>query len=207
MARDVTGSGEVGRLRRQGIIPGVLYGQNNDPANLQFLRNEVETLLNHAVGENLLIELDVKDGKKSNALIQEIQHHPVSGDILHLDLLAVSMDEEITTEVMVEPDGDAIGVKNQGGLLEQNLRQIEVSCLPAKLPSVINVDVSALDIGDSIHIGDIQLPEGVVSTQDPQLAVFHVMAPRIEAEPTEETEEPTEPEAIKEKKEEEVSEE
>ncbi len=202
MVREATGSGEVGRLRRQGIIPGVLYGSKNDPANLQFLRNEVETLLNHAIGENLLIKLEVKESGSSTALIQEIQHHPVSGDILHLDLLAVSMDEEITTEVMVEPAGDAIGVKTQGGLLEQNMRQIEVSCLPSDLPEVIRADVSELAVGDSIHIGDIKLPEGVVATQDPQLSVFQVLAPRVETAAEDESEQqPTEPVAIKEKKE------
>lgn len=198
-----TGSGPAGRLRRAGRIPGVHYGGKEPPANLEFQASDVDVLLNNAVGDNILVELEVEGGGRSTALIQEVQRHPVTGDVLHLDLLAVSMDEEITTEVAVEPEGESVGVKNYGGLLEQNIRQIEVACLPANLPDVILVDVSALGIGETIHIGDIRLPDGVRATQDSDWAVFHVTPPRVDTGAAAGDEGGArEPEVLKEKKEE-----
>ena len=102
-----------------------------------------------------------RDGKNRLALVQEVQHSPVGGDVLHIDFHAVSMDEKIEAEVPLEPIGIANGVKNFGGLLEQNVRALAIECLPKDLPDKITVDVSALNIGDSIHVRDIALPEGV----------------------------------------------
>jgi large subunit ribosomal protein L25 len=140
------------------------------------------------------------------AMIQQVQHDPVSGSVLHIDFHSVKMDEEITAQVVVEAQGDAEGVK-AGGLLEQSMRSIEVSCMPKDLPEVIKVDVSALTIGDSIHVGQISLPAGVEALSDKELTVFLVAAPTVqeEEEAVAATVEgaATEPEVLKEKKEEE----
>lgn len=202
--RETRNSGEVSRLRKEGNVPGVLYGKKIEPTNLQVKKGELDVLLNHAVGENLLVNLEIEGAGKSLALIQEVQHHPVTGQPLHIDLLAVSSDEMITAEVAVEPVGEAVGVKNFGGVLEQNIRQIEVECLPKDLPEVIHVDVSELGVGESVHIREIMLPAGVKATQDPELAVFHITPPRVDSGVASSESAPSAPEVIKEKKKEEA---
>ena len=124
-----------------------------------------------------------KDYSTQLSLIQEVQHHPVARDILHVDFQAVSMTEEITASVTVEAVGEADGVKNFGGLFEQSVRAISVRCLPQNLPEIITVDVSALKIGESIHIRDIKLPAGVTIEDNADLTVFIVDAKAFGVEP------------------------
>jgi large subunit ribosomal protein L25 len=107
----------------------------------------------------------------------------VGGDILHVDFHAISMDEKITADVPLEPLGVATGVKNFGGLLDQNIRSLTIECFPKDLPDKITVDVSSLNIGDSIHVRDIKFPTGVVAKVPPDLTAFSVMAPTAEEEP------------------------
>src|ERR1700745_2822723 len=141
-------------------------------------------MLSHASGENILVELEIAGEKNSRmAMIQEIKHSPVGGDILHVDFHAVSMDEKIEASVPLEPAGVANGVKNFGGLLEQNVRALAIECLPRDLPDRISVDVSALNIGDAIHVRDIKLPDGVVAKVPADLTVFSVVAPVAEEQP------------------------
>jgi large subunit ribosomal protein L25 len=180
---------EIGRsaarkLKARGIIPAVVYGGKDKPQPLQVLARDINAMLSHAAGENILVELEIA-GEKSNrtALVQEIQHSPVGGAILHVDFHAVSMDEKIQAEVPLEPTGIADGVKNFGGLLEQSLRVLPIECLPRDLPDRITVDVSALKIGDSIHVRNIQLPNGVTAKVQPDLTAFSVLAPAVEEEP------------------------
>ncbi len=133
--------------------------------------------------------------------MQEVQHAPIGGAVLHIDFHAVSMDEMIEADVPLEPTGTANGVKNFGGLLEQSLRTLAIDCLPRDLPDVIRVDVSALNIGDAIHVREIPMPEGVSTRISPDLTAFSVMAPTVEEEPAAAAV-ATAPEVIKEKKEE-----
>jgi large subunit ribosomal protein L25 len=148
------------------------------------------------------VELEIA-GKSRLALVQEVQHAPLGGAVLHIDFHAVSQDEVIEADVPLEPMGIANGVKNMGGLLEHNLRSLAIECLPRDLPDVIRVDVSALDIGDSIHVRQIQLPSGVTTRINPELTVFSVLAPTVEEEPVAATAEAAAgPEVIREKKEE-----
>lgn len=159
-------------------------------------------MLSHAAGENILVELEI-DGKNRLALVQEVQHAPLGGAILHIDFHAVSVDEMIEADVPLEPMGTANGVKNMGGLLEQSLRSLAIECLPRDLPDVITVDVSALNIGDGIHVREIHLPPGVTTRVQPDLTAFSVLAPTVEEEPVAAAvEAPTGPEVIREKKEE-----
>ena len=182
--RQETGRSAVRKLKARGIVPAVIYGAKEKPQSLQVSAREISTILSHASGENILVELEIagESGTKT-ALVQEIQHAPVGGNILHIDFHAISMDEAIQAEVPLEPIGMATGVKTFGGLLEQSLRSLAVECLPKDLPDRIIVDVSALNIGDSLHVRDIQLPEGVTAKVQPDLTVFSVLAPSVEEEP------------------------
>jgi large subunit ribosomal protein L25 len=158
-------------------------------------------MLSHASGENILVELEIA-GKSRLALVQEVQHAPLGGAILHIDFHAISMDEVIQADVPLEPTGIANGVKNMGGLLEHNLRSLAIECLPRDLPDIITVDVSALDIGDAIHVREIQLPAGVTTRVQPDLTAFSVLAPTVEEEPVAaEVDAAAGPEVIREKKE------
>ena len=202
--REVTGRAAIRKLNARGIVPAIVYGGKDKPQPLQVSRRDISLMLSHASGENILVELEIAGEKGSRmAMIQEIQHSPVGGDVLHVDFHAVSMDERIEADVPVEPVGVANGVKNFGGLLEQSLRTLEVECLPRDLPDKITVDVSALNIGDSIHVRDIKLQDGVTAKTPVDLTAFSVLAPAVEEEPVAEIAETAAgPEVIKEKKEE-----
>jgi len=182
--RTAIGRSAVRKLKTRGIIPAIVYGGKEKPQPLQVATRDINAVLSHASGENILVELEIA-GEQSNrmALVQEIQHSPVGGDILHVDFHAVSMDEKIQAEVPLEPVGIANGVKNFGGLLEQSLRSLPIECLPRDLPDRLTVDVSDLNIGDSIHVRDIQLPSGVTAKTQPDLTAFSVLAPVVEEEP------------------------
>jgi len=200
--RSESGRNSVKRVRARGSVPAVIYGNKTTPTNLEVSQRELAALLSHAVGENILVELEIHDGTKKTtqlSLIQEVQHHPLVRDIVHVDFQAVSMTEEITASVTVESTGEADGVKNFGGLLEQSVRTLSVRCLPQNLPEIIIVDVSALKIGESIHIRDIKLPAGVTADDNEDLTVFIVAEPSVAPEPTTATA-ATSPEVIKEKK-------
>src|SRR2546430_268740 len=141
-------------------------------------------MMSHASGENVLVELEIAGQDSSRtALVQEVQHSPVGGEIRHVDFHAISMDQKIQAEVPLDPTGTAVGVKTFGGLLEQSLRALAIECLPGDLPDRITVDVSQLNIGDSIHVRDIQLPPGVTPKVQPDLTAFSVVAPIVEEEP------------------------
>jgi large subunit ribosomal protein L25 len=200
--RTATGRSAVRKLKAAGSVPAVMYGSKDKPEALQVSRRDINSLLSHAAGENILVELEI-DGKNRLALVQEVQHAPLGGAVLHVDFHAVSQDEVIQADVPLEPTGTANGVKNMGGLLEQSLRTLEIECLPRDLPDVIRVDVSALNIGDAIHVREIQLPAGVKTRIQPDLTAFSVLAPTVEEEPVAAAVEAAAgPEVIREKKEE-----
>jgi large subunit ribosomal protein L25 len=182
--RTGTGRSAVRKLKAQGVVPAVIYGGKTEAEPLQVARRDIALMLSHASGENILVELEI-DGEKGGrlALVQEVQHAPLGGDILHVDFHAVSMDEMIEADVPLEPTGIPEGVKTFGGLLEQNIRSLEIECLPRNLPDVITVDVTKLLIGDSIHVRELPLPEGVTTRVPPDLTAFSVLAPKVEEEP------------------------
>ena len=199
--RSALGRSAVRKLKAIGAIPAIIYGAKQKPEALQVSRRDISAMLSHASGENILVELEVKGSTNRLALVQEVQHAPVSGDVLHIDFHAVSMDEVIEADVPIEPIGTANGVKNFGGLLEQSLRSLSIECLPRDLPDVITVDVSHLEIGNAIHVREIQLPAGVTTRMPADLTVISVLAPTVEEEPVAAAEASTGPEVIKEKKE------
>ena len=187
-------------LRKQGLVPAVIYGRHQEPQTLQVSAREISNALSHATGEHLLVDLSIENGAQTLALIQDVQHHPVKRNVLHVDFLALKADEKMHTTVQVEPFGEAIGVKN-GGLLDHPLRSIEVECLPKDLPEVITFDVANLNIGDYIHVKDLPISPGVEVLTDADVIVFHVAAPTVEIEAAPgESGAKAEPEVLKEKK-------
>lgn len=177
--------GEVKKLRATGRVPAVVYGGKSTPQNLEIDFEEFDDLIHHSASENVLVDLAVGTGAKRLALIQEVQHHPLSGKVLHVDLHEVAADEKVTIMVPVESTGESTGVKNGGGVLEHVLFKIKVRALPKDLPEVITIDVSALEIGQSIHLGDIKAPEGVEILGDKHISVIAVAAPLTEAQEAE----------------------
>jgi large subunit ribosomal protein L25 len=175
---------EVTKLRRAGLVPATIYGRLAKPQNLEVNSKEFADLLHHAVTENLLVDLSVENDARSKrlALVQEIQHHPIDGKVLHVDFHEVAEDEKVTVQVPVETTGEAAGVKTGGGVLEHVLFKLKVRCLPKNLPDQIVIDVTALEIGKAIHLGDIKTAEGVEILGDKHITVVAVAAPRAEEE-------------------------
>src|SRR3981081_4801094 len=143
--RTQVGRNAIKKIKAEGMVPGVIYGSAQEPVNLQINGRELLNVLSHASGENILVELEILDGgEKQNALamIQEIQHHPLQREILHVDFHAVSANETVSAEVPIETVGEAVGVKGHGGLLENILRYLEGECLPGGVPQVVEVGVA-----------------------------------------------------------------
>ena len=201
--RTALGRNAVKKVKTAQGVPAILYGQGVEPQPLQVERRAIDTVLSHAVGENILVNLEIEDGAKSAprlALINEVQHHPVNRSILHIDFQAVSMNETLVAEVPIEPTGEAVGVKTGGGLLEQSLRSLEVECLPKDLPDIIRVDVSHLGLGSALHVSDLPALPGVKYLLDGEITVFLVSEPKVSDEAAPSEGGPTEPEVINEKK-------
>jgi large subunit ribosomal protein L25 len=175
---------EVTKLRRAGRVPATIYGRQAKPQNLEISAKEISDLIHHSVSENLLVDLSVENDARSKrlALVQEIQHHPIDGKVLHVDFHEVAEDEKVTVQVPVETTGEAVGVKTGGGVLEHVLFKLKVRCLPKDLPEQIVVDVTSLEIGKAFHISDIKAPEGVEILGDKHITVVAVAAPRAEEE-------------------------
>ena len=199
----------VKKLRASGRVPAIIYGRRTSPQNLEIGLNEIEDLIHHSVSETILVDLAVEGGGAQGqrlALVQEVQHHPLSGKVLHVDFHEVAENERVTVTVPVETVGEAAGVKTGGGVLEHVLFKIKVRASPRDLPELINVDVSQLEIGQSIHLNEIPLPPGVEVIGDKNIPVISVAAPITEAQEAAALEAATtplaEPEVIKEKKEE-----
>jgi len=197
------------KIRNGGRIPAIIYGRHNPPQNLEIDAKQFEELVHKAHTEIILVDLTVEgDAKPARlALVQDVQHHPLSGKVLHLDLHEVKTDEKVSIEVPVEAVGVPDGVKNGGGTLEHVRFRIRVRCLPKDLPEQINVDVTHLKVGETLHIGEIVPPSGVELLGDKKIPVLAVAAPVTEAA-AETTAAPAageaakQPEMIKEKKEE-----
>jgi large subunit ribosomal protein L25 len=175
---------EVTKLRRAGRVPATIYGRQAKPQNLEINAKEISDLIHHSVSENLLVDLSVESDARSKrlALVKEIQHHPIDGKVLHVDFHEVAENEKVTVQVPVETTGEAAGVKTGGGTLEHVLFKLKVRCLPKDLPEQIVIDVTALEIGKAVHLGEIKAPEGVEILGDKHLTVVAVAAPRAEEE-------------------------
>lgn len=193
------------QVRTGGRIPGVIYGRNAKTESLEIAQIDLKNAVHGSVSETILVDLSVGSAKRL-ALVQEIQHHPLSGQMLHVDFHEVAENEKVTIMVPVETEGEAVGVKTGGGLLEHVLFKLKARAYPKDLPEVITINVSALEIGQTIHLGDITPPPGVELIGHKEVPVVSCAAPITEAQ--EAAAEATagvagaQPEMIKEKKEE-----
>jgi large subunit ribosomal protein L25 len=207
--RSDAGKGVARKLRMTGRIPAVYYGRGEAPISLIVSLKELEEVIHSAAGSNVIVDLRVGGdaSPERKALIREIQRDPVGGTILHLDLQHISLTERIIVEVPIVLLGTPTGVKDGGGILEHLLREVEVECLPNDIPSRLEVDVSGLSIGDSLHVSDLKAERVTIKT-DATRAIAAVVPPTIleEVKPAEEAV-VAEPELVKEKKDEDSEEE
>jgi large subunit ribosomal protein L25 len=205
--RTVSRRSQNKQLRASGRIPAVIYGRQVKPQNLEVDARELGDLIQHSASETVLVDLSVKDdaNPKRLALIQEVQHHPLNGNVLHIDFHEVNENEKVTIFVPVETVGEPVGVKTGGGVLEHVLFKLKVRALPKDLPGQIVLDVSALELNRAIHLGEITPPAGVEILGHKEVVVVACAAPRAEEEvaaPAEGAPAAGDVEMIKEKKEE-----
>jgi large subunit ribosomal protein L25 len=207
--REHVGKSGARRARREGLVPAVLYGEGDEVRSLAVDSKDFYTVIHTTAGENVILDLKVEGSKAGDckAIIKEIQYHPVRRDILHVDFQHISMTKEITVHVPIEVKGEAAGVKTRGGILEVIHRDVEVECLPADIPNAISVDVTELDVGDSLQVRDLVI-ENVKIVTDPTATVVTIVAPSVieEAKPAAAEEEEEKPAEEGEEKEEEKKE-
>lgn len=182
--RPEIGGGRPRRLRREGLLPGILYGSKEESIALT-LDQEYLKKTTGSLHENQVVSLEIdQDGKKFNkpAIIKEIQIDYLAGAVLHIDFQQIALDQKLTATVPIISIGEAIGVTRDGGILEHILREVEIECLPADIPESIEVDVSALNIGETIHVENIPAIDRVVILTEPTYSIFALAAPIAEAE-------------------------
>jgi large subunit ribosomal protein L25 len=208
--REETGKGAARSLRRKDIVPGVLYrGGGSLPIKLP--KKEVMQFINTTSGQQVMVNLHFNDGESKLALIKEFQVDPIRRELLHADFFEVSLTEKLKVNVHISVTGEPIGVKRDNGILQYHLREIEIECLPDRVPGHVDIDASGLEIGQALHVRDLNLGEAIRIITDPGEVIVNVIAPLVEAAaPTEEAApaEAAEPEVVKKgKKEEEKGEE
>ncbi len=202
--RKTTRRGEVKKLRATGAVPGVVYGAHTKPLSVEVAGKDLEKVLHSSTSENVLVELDLAGGTAADkrlAMVQDVQHDHLTGTVMHVDFHELKSDEKFTANVPIHAVGEPSGVKNSGGVLEHAMRYLRVRCLPKDLPEQINVDVAKLEIGQTIHVGELTLPTGIEALDRKDLPVFIVVAPQVEEEAATPVEgAPAEPEVITAKK-------
>lgn len=195
------------KLRNEGIVPAIVYKKGEDAVSLKIGSRDLFKTLHTEAGENVIVKLFIDGAKKRKertVVIKEIQRDPINDHLLHVDFKEISLTETLRVRVQISAKGEAIGVKQDGGVLQQVLWEVEVECLPTNIPEKIEVDVTNIKMGESLHVRDIQPPEGVKILDDMEGVVFSVERPKTieEAVAVPAEGETPELEVIKEKKEE-----
>lgn len=182
--RNEIGKGHAGRIRAAGSVPAVLYGASIKGAlALKLNGKELDKVLHTAAGGNVLVNLSVEGDKKARmVMFKELTRHPLKGSIEHVDLMEILMDHKIVVEVPLHVIGKAAGLA-YGGIVSQELRKLKVECLPTQIPDSIDVDVTPLNVGFSIHVKDLKLAEGLKPIGDPDSTIVSVVAPTAEVAP------------------------
>jgi|Deesub1362A_J573_1020465.scaffolds.fasta_scaffold00311_6 large subunit ribosomal protein L25 len=200
--RQEIGKGKARRLRREGLLPAVIYSKGK-ATHIKLQKREIGRLISLGLGEHALLKIELSNGDGTthdhHVLIKDYQTDPVTDELLHVDFIEVSLKERISLMVPVMITREPAGVK-KGGIMEQHLREVEVECLPTQIPEAIEVDAGHIEIGHSLHVSDLQPPEGVRILTDPEEVILTVLEPKVEevaAPPAEE--EAAEPELVKEK--------
>ncbi|MBW2603924.1 MAG: 50S ribosomal protein L25/general stress protein Ctc [Deltaproteobacteria bacterium] len=186
--RTTTGDGPARRLRMSGQIPAVLYGPKTEPVLLAVNNSDLELVFKKGGIGNVVLNLVIqKNGETLTipVMIKELQSHPVSRKFIHADFYEIKMDQKITAKIPVVTTGTAKGVE-LGGILQIVRRELEVQCLPLEVPDSIEIDISDLDVGDSIHVGKIRLEGEIEFLEDDSYTVVTVLTPKLEEEPEEE---------------------
>jgi large subunit ribosomal protein L25 len=196
--RDETGKGVARKLRAAGKLPAVMYGADGESVSLVLDANDTSHLFHSISVDNTIVNLEVGgEAVPVPTLIREIQTHPFRAEILHVDFFRIQTGVEVELDIPVELEGIPTGVKDQGGVLEQTIYMLPVSCLPAAIPDMIRVDVGGLEINDSLQVSELNIPEGVEVLLDPERTVCSVQPPSMAAIPEDEDEdEDAEPELI-----------
>jgi large subunit ribosomal protein L25 len=166
----VLGSRSSGRLRLEGKVPAVLYGHGMEPISIAVDRRQLRAVLHTEAGHNAVVDLAV-DGGTHLAIVKHLQRHPVRNDVVHVDFLAVNRDEVVSVEVPVVLEGESVEVHNAQGTIEQQLFTLTIQAKPGDIPNSITIDVSGMNIGDSVRVGDLQLPLGAATDLDPEETV------------------------------------
>lgn len=181
-----TGSGKkiAKQLRSTGQLPAVVYGEKEAPITCAVDERALTDVL-HAHGRNAIITLETSD-KSQSTIVKELQQHPVRGNILHVDFHRIDLTRKIIVEVPVDSHGIPFGVRNDGGILEHMLHHIEIECLPTDIPEHIEIDVSELGVGDSLHVSDITVDDKLTIITDGERTVFSLAAPTVRGEDEEE---------------------
>ena len=194
-SRTSTGKGTARSLRRDGKVPAVIYGHGRDPLALAVEQIAVKKLLDVIGGETVLIDVAIDGAAPVKAIVREVQRNPVRrADVIHLDLYAVVATEPIIVDVPVHIIGTAEGVRNQGGVLDHHLHRLTIKCLPGDIPEHVEIDVTALGVGDAIHVSDISVPK-VEMQHDGDVSIVSILQARVEEAPSVPAE--GEPEVIK----------
>ena len=207
--RGETGKGVARSLRRNYMIPAILY-RGGDSLPIKIPKKEITQFINTTSGEQVMVNLQFKDGESKLALMKDYQVDPTKRELLHVDFFEVLLTEKVKVSVHITTTGESIGVKRDGGQLQNPLREIEIECLPDKIPGHVKIDISGLEIGQSLHVGDLKLEEGIKVLTNHGEVIAKVIAPAVEAvAPVEEVvaaPEVAEPEVIKKGKKEEEKE-
>ena len=194
--RTETGKGAARSLRRNGRVPGVVYGHGEETLSISLDAHDFGKLISGISVENTVLELKIEGAADSRALIREVQWHPYKPVILHVDLYQIHAGEKVHLEIPVRVEGNPIGVRDQGGVLQQVRHELSIECLPKDIPERITIDVSELEIGDSVHIRDIDVP-GATILADGDLTLVTVVPPTLAKLDEEEGEEEMiEPEVV-----------
>lgn len=186
--RETSGKGAARKLREQNQLPAIFYGPKADPVMLTVNVNDLEKVFRQTSSENIILELQIQsDGgtDKRTVILKDLQVDPIRSVYYHADFYEIPMDKELTFQIPIHLANTPIGV-GKGGILEHTLRELTVSCLPGSLVDQIEVDVSGLDVGDALHVRDIQLPQGIRTSQDANVTIAIVAAPIVKAEKVEE---------------------
>ena len=195
--REERGKNAMRRMRSEGLVPAVLYGHGDETRALAVRAQELDKLLGSISVENTIIDLSIGDATPTPTLIREVQRHPAKRVVQHVDFLQIHAGEKIHLEIPIRLHGSPIGVRENGGVLQEVLREIHVECLPRNIPEAVDIEIGDLDIGGSVHVRDISLPD-VKILNDEDLVIASVMAPTVAALPEDEEgeEAAAEPEVI-----------
>jgi len=177
-SRKRTGSGLLKQMRKEGWVPSVVYGGGQDNLNLKVNAKAFRELLAQSASDSFLVNLELDDGGNQLAFLQDVQHDSLTSTILHIDFLAVSETTEITAHLPIILSGEPAGVKS-GGILEQQLHGIDITCLPKDLPETLGAEVSHMKIGDVYQVQDLQLPEGVAPAVGGDVVIALVAKTRL----------------------------